>query len=127
MLVDLRMAELRNLVRLGNDECGTSFAHDVHPLWDDDEGEHEPKRGGGSGGGGSGGGGGGAPPQVPSPARMSMLGEREALRPLMWQDPRPSAPRPAVRLPDGSYTCTLLAQAVDANTNRSGGVEFCKV
>ena len=90
VLLDLRLRELRHLVALGNEECGTSFPEDIWeatglvPLVD-------------------------APPVFQSPPHMSMVTEREAMRPRLWQDPRPSRPRAARGLPDGTFSCRLEA------------------
>ena len=114
LLVDMRMAELRTLIALGNAECGTTFPSDVAVLWDDaPHGEAAPA----------------ALAAFRSPAPMSMVGESEHLRPVLWQDPRPSTPRPATRLPDGTYACRLAnspSHAAAAQGNASE-VPVCQV
>lgn len=98
LLLDLRMPELRKLIALGNAECGTSFPLDVVPAWASAErqaAEREARIGGAS--------------ALPSPPAMTLLGEREILRPSLWQDPLPKTPRRARRLPDGSFSCRLAA------------------
>ena len=119
LLVDMRRRELRQLIALGNAECGTDFPSDVAELWDDDGDE---KASGGAGGKS------GHALLAHSPTRMSMVGESEHLRPQLWQDPRPTAPRRAKRLPDGTYTCRLVnATEPQEQSNVSRPDAFCLV
>lgn len=101
LLLDLRMPELAGLIALGNAECGTAFPLDVHPRW---EAAAATARGA----------------KLPSPPALSLLGEGEARRVSLWQDPLPERPREAHRLPDGSFTCRLLPATDASSTNTSG-------
>ena len=95
LLLDLHLSELRHVIALGNAECGTSFPADVSDLW------AEERATGGSAGAEH-------VPAVASPPFMSLVGERESLRPVAWIDPIPERPfRSAVRLPDGTWSCRL--------------------
>ena len=113
LLLDLHRAELRELIRFGNDECGTRFPADVSATW---------AEGGAAVGGARGNdhvhgvAAEGAPPR--SPPAGSLVGEREHLRSINWVEPATvpaEARRPAVQLPDGSWSCKLEPRAATAN------------
>ena len=110
MLVDLQMAELRHLIALGNAECGTRFPHDVTEAWDDhaSPAAAAPWT---------------MPPRFRSPPQMSLVGERENRRPAMWQDPRPTVPRLAKRLPDGTYSCRLRKAELNSSAANAVSAE----
>ena len=96
LLLDLRMPELRELVRLGNEECGTAFPDDVDALWAAGDAARKVAR----------------TPRAAatSPRSMSLVGEQEERRPMLWQDPLPKVARAARWLPDGSPTCRLAKE-----------------
>ena len=96
LLLDLRLPELRDLIRLGNEECGTAFPQNVTRRWD--AAGSTPAAPGGVQQ---------PPPNAPRAPSMSLVGEGEVRRPTLWQNPRPGRARRPMALPDGTLTCRL--------------------
>jgi len=104
LFLDLERTELAALIALGNAECGTDFPIDVTDAWAIEAGRARQVAAA-------------APPSRPP---MSLVGELEARRTRLWQDPIPTAPRRARRLPDGSWTCPLRPVAPPPASNGNG-------